>query len=1008
MAFTGLGAGTEADPYQITNVDQLQEANSYLTSSYVLMNDIDASETSTWNLSGTTYLGFLPIGTSSPFLGSFDGGGYKITGLYSNRTGSSELASLFGNIRSASSEEKVTNGAFTGNANGWTLGSGWAYNSNNVNITPGVGLGTMTQDCSVVAGETYILIYTTSSYVAGSVTPTCGGTALSTRSSAATFTETFTAVSAGVLTFTPTDTANMVLDTISLIRVLTFKNVELVNADVTGYYAGAFACNIFGKSTTSLYTVLSNIKVSGRVIARLNTGGFFSASSSGISVTDCESNCYVENSSGFIGGFAGEIRGGTFTRCISSGVVSATGTLSEAGGFVGHIITNNTTFVSCRSDCSILSDTSDADSKQGGFIGLDEASSTYTLCGATGGIIYTYTGSATIGGFVGLGNAITCSKCYSKGNIYALNCTGTLWAGGFAGGIFSATDCYSWGDVCSNGIATGTTSVAGGFVAISNSDTFTDSYCTGFVTSDANVHGGFVGQQATGGGSSTYTTCYWDTEASGQSLAAGSGVCGATGLTTAQSVLQASYTGFDFTSTWEPGTSVSPAVAASNLTVWLSETGNYEGFEAGTKDADSFQLTIPSTNEIRWIDALDNLMIGTAGDEWKIGSNKLGTPLSPTNFGVKKQSSHGSAGLQAIQINEVILFVDFVKRKIREMTYDANAERTICPDLTSLAEHITQGQVKWVAYQRNPDSMLWVGLETGDVKIFVYDREQNVLAWANIDLGGDGKAQSGCVIPGETEDVVYLAVNRTLPGEEVYYGDEPVYYGDEPVIYGGGDKVYIEKMAPRLFDTLADAHFVDCGIAFETSGAWLDEPVLYGTEPVYYGTEPVVYSVFDTTAPTSTITGLDHLNGETVQVLGDGVVLDDEVVSDGSITPHLNGIITPVLKAHVGLAFTSTLQPMRIVLGDSMGANTHVGNMVVSFMNTGAAQTGVKLTDLKDVNFSDPRWTNSATIAGLFTGECRVSNGGNFDPLNPIFVSTDKPVPLTVRCMIPDVERTGR
>jgi hypothetical protein len=188
----------------------------------------------------------------------------------------------------------------------------------------------------------------------------------------------------------------------------------------------------------------------------------------------------------------------------------------------------------------------------------------------------------------------------------------------------------------------------------------------------------------------------------------------------------------------------------------------------------------------------------------------------------------------------------------------------------------------------------------------------------------------------------------------------------------------------------------------------VDEPVLYGTEPVYYGTEPVIYSVYDTTSATSTITGLDHLNGETVSVLGDGVVLDDEIVSGGKITPHLNGIVTPVLKAHVGLAFTSTLQPMRIVLGDSMGANTHVGNMVVSLLNTGAAKTGVKLTELKDVNLSDPRWTNLSTISGLFTGECRLSTPGNFDPLNPIFVSTDKPVPLTVRAMVPDIERTGR
>jgi hypothetical protein len=50
LAFSGIGAGKEEDPYQITTVEQLQEMNDDLDAHYILMNDIDASDTENWNV----------------------------------------------------------------------------------------------------------------------------------------------------------------------------------------------------------------------------------------------------------------------------------------------------------------------------------------------------------------------------------------------------------------------------------------------------------------------------------------------------------------------------------------------------------------------------------------------------------------------------------------------------------------------------------------------------------------------------------------------------------------------------------------------------------------------------------------------------------------------------------------------------------------------------------------------------------------------------------------------
>jgi len=79
-----LGSGTLGDPYIIQDVNDLQDMNLDLAAHYVLGNDIDASETLTWN-DGE---GFVPIGNfvDGPFTGSIDGAGYTISNLYENIT----------------------------------------------------------------------------------------------------------------------------------------------------------------------------------------------------------------------------------------------------------------------------------------------------------------------------------------------------------------------------------------------------------------------------------------------------------------------------------------------------------------------------------------------------------------------------------------------------------------------------------------------------------------------------------------------------------------------------------------------------------------------------------------------------------------------------------------------------------------------------------------------------------------------------------------------------------
>jgi PGF-pre-PGF domain-containing protein len=91
------GDGSSDNPYQISNVIQLQAMTIDLYANYTLINDIDASETVDWNYNH----GFARIGGyGNEFKGSFDGQNYTIFELYMNRP-SSAYQSLFGVIENA-------------------------------------------------------------------------------------------------------------------------------------------------------------------------------------------------------------------------------------------------------------------------------------------------------------------------------------------------------------------------------------------------------------------------------------------------------------------------------------------------------------------------------------------------------------------------------------------------------------------------------------------------------------------------------------------------------------------------------------------------------------------------------------------------------------------------------------------------------------------------------------------------------------------------------------------
>ena len=752
------------------------------------------------------------------------------------------------------------------------------------------------------------------------------------------------------------------------IKDVTLENVDITGKDVTGALCGF----VDDYDITNCHSSGTIEVKGGSVESDKGAGGLIGVKEATKTISNCSSSCTVKAETNLsyvtpIGGFIGNASSsGAISNCTASGLVIATmdagNKLFYAGGFAGEI--DSGAFSECYATGDVIIDVTTTSTAiyVGGFAG--KSGGTQEKCFAYGDVTYLAASNAIVGGFCGRDQSTTIDQCGAEGDVQNDSESATTnRTGGFVGYYNTAniTNCYARGTVCADGIGH-TDAMIGGFIgeAATATDTIQNCYSSGavYAIGTPTNGGGFAGVTD---GDTVYTDCFWDTETSEWATTAGD----ATGKTTTQMKTEATFTNWNFTTIWQLPTFT--RAPGSGVTVWFSEVSDYEDFEEDVKDADAFSLGLPSTNSVVWIEALEALIAGTFADEWKIGSNELDTPITPTNFTVRQQTTFGSKQIQALKVNAVILFVDFVGRKLREMTYTEQERKYVAPDLTSLAEHITASGITSMALQKNPDTILWFTLGDGSLISMTYDREQDVVAWSDHPMQTDAIVQSVAVIPQSDEDEIWMSVKRTMSG-----------------VNGGTFVIYIERMASRNFGTdLDDAFFVDSGLTY------------------------------DSVTPTATVTAA-HLKGETVKVLADGVEFDEAVAdaSTGVVTLKLDGTATNASTVQYGLPYTYKLQPMRPDVsgpgGTSHGSKVHVPEMVVSFLNTVAARYGVSDSALRDIDFDYADWVNESSITGLFSGDVVVTVDSGFSIDNPLIISDDGPMPCTIRALVPRMDITGR
>ena len=96
--------------------------------------------------------------------------------------------------------------------------------------------------------------------------------------------------------------------------------------------------------------------------------------------------------------------------------------------------------------------------------------------------------------------------------------------------------------------------------------------------------------------------------------------------------------------------------------------------------------------------------------EFKVG-RPAGEPLKPDNVNIAQQTTYGGYTTQPIQVGSEVLFVQRQQRKVRSFAYRFEDDAYLAPDMTLLAEHITDTGIVDVDYAQEPDSIYLVLLE---------------------------------------------------------------------------------------------------------------------------------------------------------------------------------------------------------------------------------------------------------------------------------------------------------
>jgi len=336
-------------------------------------------------------------------------------------------------------------------------------------------------------------------------------------------------------------------------------------------------------------------------------------------------------------------------------------------------------------------------------------------------------------------------------------------------------------------------------------------------------------------------------------------------------------------------------------TLFASRVARYFDFNPGeTLDDDAIEVTLAtdSVNAITGMFAGRDLQIFTKGGEFFLSQASL-DPITPNNIVVSTATRRGSKeGIKPIGAESGTLFIQRSGKALREFLFSDVELSYISNNISLLSSHLIKEPsdlaLRKATSTDDGDLLMIVNETDGSLAMYSILRGQNVIAPSLATTDGEFVKVAVDV------DVIYFVIKRNINGSDVYY-----------------------------VETFNDDNTTDSNV------------LLFGAS----------------LPGTTSVTGLDHLEGETVKVIVDDAMQNDKTVSSGGIT--LDSV--PTAYVEIGLNYTPQVKTLPVEL------KLPSGNIMAQKKRIVEATTNLYLTQNLTLNSKDFQFT----AADFFTGKKR-------------------------------------
>jgi hypothetical protein len=465
----------------------------------------------------------------------------------------------------------------------------------------------------------------------------------------------------------------------------------------------------------------------------------------------------------------------------------------------------------------------------------------------------------------------------------------------------------------------------------------------------------------------------------------------------------------------------------------FTNTANYTSFSRNAvslldTDGMSGSLTSRQLNAINGVVGFKSLLLFTSGSTWSLQSGD-GTAFTPNNYKQDIEEYFGSEGIAPLAIGNEAIFVETHGKVVRNIIFSLATNNFNGADINVLARHLVKdSRIIAMDYQRYPNGIVWMLKDDGELLCLTYMREQEVIAWSHCDT--DGLVESIAVIPADGYDEVWLSVNRD--GERHIEVLENRFDTDVRLSYfvDGGVQIHnpltitgISNESPCVVTIpshgMSDDYRVTInnvngmtelnGLQYSVKVLNLDKIALYGpqTGEAIDSTDFGVYtSEGEACVAYSSVSGLTWLEGKTVSILADGVVLDQQVVTGGVV--DFGDEYYSVLN--IGLPYESDLETLDIELagspfGTTQGRNVKCCRCIFKFLNSRGGYVGPDADHLYDA--FPLRRPESNKTPTLISEPRNVTLGGNYSTAGRVFFRQSDPLPVCISAIIPEINIGG-